>query len=115
MIDGANKDAGRHVTIIGAGIVGIASALNLQRAGFDVTVIDKGQPGEGASLGNAGIMAQSSVVPVPTPGIWKKAPGMLLDPMGPLSVKWSYVLGMMPWLADSPMVKRAGVLFRTRR
>ena len=88
------------VTIIGAGIVGIASAVNLQRAGYDVTVVDKGPPGEGASLGNAGIMASSAVVPVPTPGIWKKVPGMLLDPMGPLSVKWSHVLGMLPWFAD---------------
>ena len=90
----------RHVTVVGAGIVGMATALNLQRAGFDVQVVDKGPPGEGASLGNAGIMASCAVVPVPTPGIWKKAPGMLADPMGPLSVKWSYVLGMLPWLAS---------------
>lgn len=88
------------VTVIGAGIVGISTALNLQRAGVDVTVVDKGPPGEGASLGNAGIMASGAVVPVPTPGIWKKAPRMLLDPMGPLSVKWSHVLGMLPWFAD---------------
>ncbi|MFQ5467895.1 MAG: NAD(P)/FAD-dependent oxidoreductase [Kiloniellaceae bacterium] len=95
------KDSARHhVTVIGAGIVGIASALNLQRAGFDVTVIDKEPPGEGASRGNAGIMAPCAIVPVTTPGIWKKAPGMLLDPMGPLSLKWSYILGMLPWLAD---------------
>ena len=96
----AENGVRRHVTVIGAGIVGMATAINLQRAGFDVAVIDKGPPGEGASLGNAGVMAPCAIVPVPTPGIWKKAPGMLLDPMGPLSVKWSYVLGMLPWLAD---------------
>ena len=91
---------GGPVAVVGAGIVGISAALNLQRAGYDVTVIDKGPPGEGASLGNAGIMASCAVVPVPTPGIWKKMPGMLLDPMGPLSVKWTYVAGMLPWLLD---------------
>jgi len=87
-----------HVTVIGAGIVGIASALYLQRLGFDVTVIDKGPPGEGASQGNAGVIARCSVVPVPTPGIWKKAPRMWLDPMGPLSLKWSYLPGLLPWM-----------------
>ena len=93
-----NWAQGRKVTVIGAGIIGISSALNLQRAGFDVTVIDKEPPGEGASSGNAGIMAPCAFVPVPTPGIVWKAPGMLLDPMGPLSVRWSYLPRMLPWL-----------------
>ncbi|MGI9407301.1 MAG: NAD(P)/FAD-dependent oxidoreductase [Hyphomicrobiaceae bacterium] len=90
----------RHVTVVGAGIVGIASALNLQRDGFDVTLVDKGPPGEGASLGNAGVMGACAVVPVPTPGIWKKIPGMWLDPMGPLSLNVPYALRKLPWFRD---------------
>jgi len=92
------KENRQQVTIIGAGIVGVATAVHLQRAGYDVTIVDKEPPGEGVSLGNAGIIACCSVVPVPTPGIWKKAPGMLLDPMGPLSLKWSYLPSLLPWL-----------------
>ena len=43
-----------HVTIVGGGIVGVCSALYLQRAGFHVTLVDKGGIGEGCSFGNAG-------------------------------------------------------------
>jgi D-amino-acid dehydrogenase len=88
----------RHVTVIGAGIVGVAAAINLQRNGHRVTLLDRDEPGEGASFGNAGIMAPCAVVPVMTPGIIWKAPKMLLDPMGPLSLRWSYVPRMIPWL-----------------
>ncbi|MBM3629308.1 MAG: FAD-binding oxidoreductase, partial [Alphaproteobacteria bacterium] len=45
--------ASKHVVVIGAGIVGACTALLLQRDGSRVTLVDKGAPGEGASLGNA--------------------------------------------------------------
>ncbi len=89
---------GRSVTVIGAGIVGMACAVHLQRDGHDVTVVDRLPPGEGTSFGNAGIMAPCAFVPVPTPGILRKVPKMLLDPMGPLSLHWSYLPRMVPWL-----------------
>lgn len=88
----------RKVTIIGAGIVGVSSAIYLQRDGFDVTIVDRLAPGEGTSCGNAGILASCGFIPVSTPGFAWKAPGMLLDPMGPLSLKWSYMPHMIPWL-----------------
>lgn len=88
----------RHVTIIGAGIVGISCALNLQRDGYSVTVVDRLPPGEGTSLGNAGVMATGGVVPVPIPGLLAKIPKMLMDPLGPLSVRWSYLPKALPWL-----------------
>ncbi|MCP5370952.1 MAG: FAD-binding oxidoreductase [Hyphomicrobiales bacterium] len=86
------------IAVIGAGIVGVACALHLQRAGRDVVLIDKGEPGEGASFGNAGVLARCSVVPVATPGIMTKAPGMLFGADGPLFLKWSYVPRLLPWL-----------------
>ena len=88
------------VTVVGAGIVGISTALNLQRAGVDVTVVDKGPPGEGTSLGNAGMISASGIIPVTTPGIWKKIPGMLLDPSGPLALRFPHAFGMLPWFLD---------------
>ena len=90
--------AQRDVTIIGAGIVGISAAINLQRDGCKVTVVDRVRPGEGTSLGNAGVFASCGFVPVATPGFAWKAPGMLMDPLGPLSLRWSYMPRMMPWL-----------------
>lgn len=88
----------RHVIVIGAGIVGVSTALSLQRDGHDVTLIDRMGPGEGASFGNGGVLAACSVVPVTVPGLVRKAPKMLFDPNQPLFVKWGYLPRMLPWL-----------------
>lgn len=88
----------RHVTIIGAGVVGISSAIRLQRAGCDVTVVDRVSPGESCSRGNAGIFATYGMVPLSTPGFIWKVPGMLTDPLGPLAMRWRHVPSMMPWM-----------------
>ncbi|VAW15917.1 D-amino acid dehydrogenase [hydrothermal vent metagenome] len=87
------------VIIIGAGILGVSSAIHLQRRGSDVTIIDRLPPGDGTSFGNAGVLAASSMVPVPVPGLLIKAPKMLLDPDGPLFLKWSYLPRLLPFLA----------------
>lgn len=86
------------VVIVGAGIVGLATAIWLQRAGRQVTVVDKLGPGGGASFGNGGILASCSVVPVTVPGLWKKAPRMAMDPGQPLFLRWSYLPRLAPWL-----------------
>src|SRR6185295_5160339 len=88
----------KKITIIGAGIVGIATAAYLRHDGHDVTVIDKLPPGEYTSFGNAGILSPGSCVPIAMPGILKKVPGYLTDPLGPLSVRWSYFTRALPWL-----------------
>lgn len=86
------------IVIIGAGIVGVSAAIWLQRDGHDVVLVDRQQPGEGASYGNAGVLASCSVVPITVPGLFAKAPRMLLDPGQPLFLKWSYVPKLLPWL-----------------
>ena len=88
----------KTVAVIGAGIVGVATAVWLQRDGFDVVLIDKAGPAEGTSYGNAGVLASCSIVPVTVPGLMMKAPGMVFDPMSPLFLKWGYVPRLMPWL-----------------
>ena len=87
-----------HVAVIGAGIVGVATAVWLQRAGFSVTVIDRAGPAAGASRGNAGVLAAASIVPIPVPGLLAKAPRMLLDPDGPLFLRWRSLPGLAPFL-----------------
>jgi len=89
-----------QAVVVGAGIIGAATALNLQRKGFDVTIVDAQPPGEGASSGNAGITACCAIVPVPVPGILKKFPAMLLDPMGPLSIDFLHVVRNAKWFID---------------
>ena len=88
----------KTVAIIGAGIVGVSTALWLQRDGHKVILIDKKGPAEGTSYGNAGILASCAVVPVTGPGLIKKAPKMALDRNQPLFMKWSYLPRLMPWL-----------------
>jgi D-amino-acid dehydrogenase len=89
---------GKKVLVIGAGIVGCSAALWLQRDAHDVTVVDRHGPGEGASKGNASVIATESCVPVATPGILWDVPKYLSDPLGPLVIRWSYLPKLAPWL-----------------
>ena len=93
----SERNAG-PVAVVGAGVVGMAAALSLQREGHPVTVYDPAPPGEGCSLGNAGIIAPYAVVPVQTPGLLWDVPGMLIDPLSPLAVRWAHFLPLVPWL-----------------
>jgi D-amino-acid dehydrogenase len=97
-MSGAGPGDGRRVAVIGAGIVGVCSALCLQRDGFQVTLIEREGPGAGASFGNGAVIGEEQVVPVATPGVLGKVPGMLFDPRGPLALRWSYLPRLAPWL-----------------
>ncbi|MCP4319729.1 MAG: FAD-binding oxidoreductase [Hyphomicrobiales bacterium] len=88
----------KHIVVIGAGIVGVSTAIWLRRAGCEVTLIDRSEPGLGASFGNAGVLAACSVVPVTTPGLMFKGPKLLLDPDFPLFLRWSHLPKLAPWL-----------------
>src|SRR5258708_32945909 len=90
--------APRDVVVIGAGIVGMACASYIERAGHRVTVLDRGAPGEGTSFGNAGCLNSSSVVPISMPGVLSQVPRWLLDPEGPLVLRWRYLPVLAPWL-----------------
>lgn len=89
----------QHVVVIGAGLVGVACALWLQRAGMGVTLVDRAEPGSGASFGNAGTFATYASAPVGTPEVIRGLPGMLFDPAGPLSIRWRYLPKLAGWLA----------------
>jgi len=86
------------VVVIGAGIVGMSTAIWLRRAGKKVIVVDKGEPGMGTSYGNGGILAACGVAPVTAPGLGMKGPRLLLDPNFPLFLRWSYLPKLAPWL-----------------
>ncbi len=86
-----------HTTIIGAGIIGMSTAAFLQRAGHQVTVVDRVGPGEGCSFGNAGGVAFAEIMPTIHPRIFRKLPGWLIDPLGPLTIRWSYLPKALPW------------------
>lgn len=87
-----------HVTILGAGIIGLATASVLVERGCRVTILDKEGPAAGASQGNAGGIAWTDVAPMAAPGIWKDALTWLADPLGPLTIRPAYALKILPWM-----------------
>jgi len=90
----------RDVVIVGAGLVGAISAVSALREGHRVTLLEADTPGgeQASSFGNAGWLSSHSVIPPAEPGTWKKVPGFLLDPLGPLAIRWKYLPLVMPWL-----------------
>lgn len=90
----------RHVVIIGAGVVGAASAIEALNDGHRVTLVEPADPGgeAAASYGNAGWLSSHSVLPPTEPGLWKKVPRFLLNPLGPLTIRWAYLPQAAPWL-----------------
>ena len=91
------NNASHDIAVVGAGIIGVACALRLARQGLRVVVIDQGEPGHGASFGNAGHLATEQVFPIADLSILKRLPAMLMDPMGPLRLDWKYMPRALPW------------------
>jgi D-amino-acid dehydrogenase len=111
----------RRVAVIGAGIVGTMCALHALRNGHDVTIVEPEAPGgeHAASYGNSGWLSTHSVIPPAEPGVWKKIPRYLADPLGPVSVRWTYLPHALPWLvrylASAATWERVAVTARALR
>ena len=95
------------LAIVGAGIVGLCTALEAQREGFTVTLIDRDAPGLGASFGNAGYLATELIDPLGTPETLKLVPKLWMDPKGPLCLPPSYLPKLTPWLLRFLQASRA--------
>jgi D-amino-acid dehydrogenase len=86
------------VAVLGAGIVGTCSAAWLRKRGHNVALIDRGEPGGGTSFGNAGIFAENACIPLNHPSLPLRLPKLLLSSESPLTIEWSQVPRMTPWL-----------------
>lgn len=92
-------DAEIDVVVIGAGIIGLATALSLQLERRRVVVIDRDPPARGCSQGNAGIVCTSDILPMASLATLIRVPRMLFDPLGPLAIRPRHALRLAPWLA----------------
>jgi len=88
----------KRVVVVGGGAVGLCCAMHLLRRGYEVTVVDRGAPGDGASGHNAGLFSVGNCLPTATPGVIRSVPKMLIDPYSPLAIRWRYLPRMVPWL-----------------
>lgn len=86
-----------QVTILGAGAVGLCTALSLAERGVPVRLIDRGEPGQETSSGNAGVISPWSFIPQSLPGVWKKLPELMFGAYRPLSIRPGYWPRMVPW------------------
>ncbi|XXK22679.1 NAD(P)/FAD-dependent oxidoreductase [Arenicellales bacterium nBUS_48] len=90
-------DSNQNVIVLGGGIVGICTALYLAESGLRVRLIDRHEPGQGASSGNAGVISPWSIIPQSTPGLWKQVPGWLIKKDGPVAIRAAYLPKLLPW------------------
>jgi D-amino-acid dehydrogenase len=87
----------KDICVIGGGVVGISCALALQAEGYQVTVLDPGPTGEGASWASCGCIAVGEIVPLSQPKMLMQVPGWLMDPEAPLALRPSSLPGLLPW------------------
>jgi D-amino-acid dehydrogenase len=103
-----------RIGIAGGGIIGCATAIHLLERGHDVTVFEEDITGLPASVGNAGIMAIPEIDPIARPDMLLAAPRWLADPLGPLTLRWSDVPALTPWLLAFLRSARPAQAARTR-
>ncbi|KQX22607.1 MULTISPECIES: NAD(P)/FAD-dependent oxidoreductase [unclassified Sphingomonas] len=104
---------GNDIAVIGGGVIGLACALNLARAGYQVALYDPADPGTGCSLGNAGLIATSEVYPLLNAARLAALPRMLADPLGPVAFRVADLPRLWPWfwrsLAIMPPARQEAV------
>lgn len=93
------QDAGAaaRTVVVGAGIIGVTIAFELQRRGKSVLLLDRDEPGLGASFGNMASIAVTEFMPSSRPSTWRQMPAWLLDPEGPIRLRPAYLPRLLPW------------------
>jgi D-amino-acid dehydrogenase len=86
------------VHVLGAGMVGISCALELQRRGHRVTLIDRRGPGEETSAGNAGLLSYSNITPLASPALLSRLPALALNLDNDFRLHYPHLPSLLPWL-----------------
>ncbi|MDS0861616.1 D-amino acid dehydrogenase [Burkholderia pseudomultivorans] len=89
-----------HVIVLGAGVIGVATAWHLREAGCDVTVVEReADVAQATSLGNAGVIAPGYVTPWAAPGMPGKILKYLFKPASPLIFRPTLDRAQWRWIA----------------
>ena len=84
--------------MLGAGSIGVGTALHLQQRGWQVTLIDRREPARETSFGNAGVINSSSFVPLNSPAMHASLLSLLKNDKAQLRYNLGYLLGQLPWI-----------------
>ncbi|MFT4159355.1 NAD(P)/FAD-dependent oxidoreductase [Shinella sp.] len=103
-----------HIGIVGGGLMGCATALNLMERGHSVTILERDAGGLPASVGNAGILAVPGIDPLAQADMLLSVPKWLLDPLGPLTLRWQDLPALTPWLVRFLLSARPGKVAESR-
>lgn len=101
----AEQSRSPDVAVVGGGIVGVCTALQLQRTGRSVTLIERATVGGEASGHNGGLLS-GDCLPTGLPQVIRSLPRMLRDPKSALSIRWRSIPGLSPWLVRFALASR---------
>ena len=96
----------QDVAIIGGGVIGVATAVELARRGVQVTVLERDRVGHGCSYGNAGWLTPSQAVPLANPSMLRKSFRWMLDPDSPLYIQLRPDPALLRWLIEFVLASR---------
>ena len=105
-------DDAPEVLVVGAGVVGLGCAFRFAREGRRVLLVDRGEPGMGASFGNAGHIATEQIFPLASPSTVLGAFRYLFERDGPLSIRAAYFPAILPWLLRFTWASRPSAYVR---
>ena len=88
----------QDIAVLGAGIVGISCALELQRRGFNVRLLDRRDPAQETSLGNAGILSYSNITPIASPALLSRLPRLMLNLENDFLLHYAHLPSLLPWM-----------------
>ncbi len=92
------KTSPGRVVIVGGGVIGTFSGYYLQKSGWTVTLIERGEIGKGTSFGNCGLVCPSHVLPLAEPGVIGKTIKALFARNSPFSIKPRLDPALWSWL-----------------
>lgn len=87
------------VWVLGAGMVGTSCALELQRRGYAVRLVDRRGVAEETSFGNAGLLSYSNITPIADPELLGRLPRLALNLDADLKLHYPHLFSLLPWLA----------------
>jgi len=90
----------KSISVIGAGSIGISTALHLQKSGWQVTLIDRKAPASETSFGNAGIINGGSLVALNSPAMHKSLVSLLKNDKPQLRYSLSHIAKNLPWALE---------------